>query len=80
MPNTTALSPSLSPLLLTVRETAQVLHLHEMTIRKLVWAGSLPCIRIGKAIRFHRTAVEAFASTGTTLTGHHLGHKVVALV
>ena len=38
--------------LLTVRECAELLQVHRMTIYKWVESGQLPCIRLGSRIRF----------------------------
>lgn len=35
-----------------VRRTAQFLGVHEKTIRRMVAAGGLPCVRIGSRLRF----------------------------
>ena len=38
--------------LLTIREVARYLGVSEKTIRRMVAAGLIPCVRIGRAIRF----------------------------
>ena len=38
--------------LFTVREVARYLGVSEKTIRRMVAAGWIPCVRIGRAIRF----------------------------
>jgi len=38
--------------LLTLREVAEYLAVSERTVRRLVAAGELPCLRVGSQIRF----------------------------
>lgn len=45
--------------LLTVKQVAELLQLHEMTIRRYIKAGKLPAVRIGRNVRIPRQAVEA---------------------
>lgn len=40
------------PKLLTVRELAQVLGIHEKTVYDWVAKGQLPCVRLGNRLRF----------------------------
>jgi excisionase family DNA binding protein len=44
--------------LLTVQETAKLLKLSPITIRRYIGSGRLPAVRIGRAIRVRREAVE----------------------
>ncbi len=46
--------------LLTADEIARVLSVSRKTIYKLTENGTLPCIRIGRAVRFDPADVEAF--------------------
>ena len=48
----------LSGPLLTVREVAQMLRVHEKTIYAWVAKGRLPCIRLGNRLRFDPTTVS----------------------
>jgi len=47
--------------LLTVRETAAMLKVNPMTIRRYIRAGRLPAVRVGRQIRIERAAAEALA-------------------
>ena len=38
--------------LLTAREVARLLRLHEKTVRRMIREGRLPCLRIGRSVRF----------------------------
>ena len=53
---TAALSPptldASNDRLLTVRELAVVLRVHEGSVRRLVSMGKLPALRVGRALRF----------------------------
>ena len=44
-------NPEREPLL-TVREVARALHVSEKTVRRLVGAGKLHCVRVGSVLRF----------------------------
>jgi len=46
--------------LLTVKQVAELLQLHEMTIRRYIKNGKLEAVRIGRNVRVPRRAVEAF--------------------
>ena len=45
--------------LLNYRETAKMLRVSERTMRKLVRENKIPFVRIGRAVRFNRAAIEA---------------------
>ena len=44
--------------ILNVEEVAEILHLHVMTIYRLVKEGRLPGFKVGGRWRFHRSALE----------------------
>jgi excisionase family DNA binding protein len=46
--------------LLTVNETADMLRLSPITIRRYIAAGRLPAERVGRAIRIRREAIDDF--------------------
>jgi excisionase family DNA binding protein len=48
--------------LLTVVEVAEMLRVHERTLRRWVEAGRFPCIRVGSRIRFSREDVGRWLS------------------
>jgi len=52
--------------LMTISEVADVLRCHERTVRRLVCGGLLPCVRIGRSLRFHREAVSRWIAEGGT--------------
>jgi excisionase family DNA binding protein len=43
--------------LMTVREVARLLQLHEKTVRRLVRHGRIPCLRLGRTVRFQPDVV-----------------------
>ena len=53
--------------LLTIRETADRLHLSEWTIRRWVYGKRLDYVRLGRVIRIPISAVERKIKEGTTL-------------
>lgn len=44
--------------LLTVREVAERLRLHPITVRRLIKAGRLPAVRLGRSVRVHESDVN----------------------
>ena len=54
-------SPEREPLL-TVREVADLLRVAEKTVRRWVAQRRLPCVRLGRAIRFARGDVFRWVS------------------
>jgi len=44
--------------LLTVQETAQLLKLSPVTVRRFIAAGRLPAVKVGRAVRIRRDAIE----------------------
>jgi len=47
-------------LLLTVADTAEVLRVSRITVYRLIWAGVLRPVYIGRAVRIPRAEVERF--------------------
>jgi excisionase family DNA binding protein len=48
--------------LLTIREVAEFLHLDEKTVRRWAAQGRIPCVRLGRALRFERGDVFRWVS------------------
>lgn len=46
--------------LMTTKEVAKYLKLHEVTICKFAKVGQIPCIRIGRVFRFRKEAIDAW--------------------
>jgi len=46
------------PILLRAEEVARLLSLGRTTVFALIASGELPCVRVGRATRVPRTAVE----------------------
>ena len=44
--------------IMTLREVAEMLHVHYTTIYRLVHRGELPCFRVGSDWRFMRSELE----------------------
>lgn len=47
-----------SPRFMTVNEVAEVMRVSKMTVYRLIHAGELPAIRVGKSFRVPQGAVE----------------------
>jgi excisionase family DNA binding protein len=50
--------------LLTVAEVAAVLRVSNMTVYRLIKAGDLPALRVGKNYRIRESELETFLSAG----------------
>ena len=44
--------------LLTIDETARMLKVNPITVRRFIADGRLPAVRVGKGVRVHKEAVE----------------------
>jgi excisionase family DNA binding protein len=44
---------------ITVGETASLLSLHPMSVRKMIARGKIPAVRLGRAVRVDLRALEA---------------------
>jgi len=51
---------SLGDRLLMVREVAELMRVSNMTVYRLIKAGDLPAIRVGKNFRIRRSDVEGY--------------------
>lgn len=49
---------SVTPQFLTVSEVAEVMRVSKMTVYRLIHAGELPAIRVGKSFRVPSAAVQ----------------------
>ena len=58
-------STALPPQLLTVDDVAQICRVSPRTVRRMIAAGRLPFIRLGRAVRVHPSALaEVIAKSG----------------
>ena len=48
--------------LLTVKETARLLRVSPITVRRYIASGRLPAERVGRGIRVRREAIEGFVT------------------
>ena len=48
--------------LLTIEETARMLRISSVTVRRYVAAGRLPSVRVGRSVRIDKAEVERFAT------------------
>lgn len=54
---------------LTVAEVAQLMRVSTMTVYRLIKAGELPSVRVGKSHRIRETDVDAYLAKGYTEAG-----------
>ena len=54
--------------LLMVREVAELMRVSNMTVYRLIKAGDLPALRVGKNFRIRRSDVECYLG-GRSFTG-----------
>jgi excisionase family DNA binding protein len=52
------------PQIMTTKEIAKYLRLHEITIGKYAAQGKIPAIRIGRVWRFDKEAIDNWISSG----------------
>ena len=52
------------PEIMTTREVAKYLRLHEITICKLAQEGKIPAVRIGRVWRFDKETIDKWISSG----------------
>jgi excisionase family DNA binding protein len=55
--------------LLTVREVADATRVSTMTVYRLIRAGALPAIRVGKHFRIRESDLSAYLDAQTTVGG-----------
>jgi excisionase family DNA binding protein len=51
--------------MMTTKELAKYLQLHEITVCKYAAQGKIPAIRIGRVWRFDKDAIDAWITEGT---------------
>jgi excisionase family DNA binding protein len=54
------------PHIMTTKELAKYLKLHEITICKYAAEGRIPAIRIGRVWRFDKDAIDKWIAEGTS--------------
>jgi putative molybdopterin biosynthesis protein len=59
--------PELKETFMTTRELADLLRVSEMTVRRLVNRGEIPCYRFGRKMRFLVEDVQKFMTRSKTL-------------
>lgn len=53
---------------LTVVEVADLMRVSRMTVYRLVHAGELPAVRVGRSFRVPQDALDAYLRSSTTVT------------
>lgn len=61
--------------LLTLREVAHYLRVHRGTVYRLVKAGYLPAIRVGRDLRFDMRVVDEWVANGGTAPSDARKHR-----
>ena len=52
------------PEIMTTKELAEYLRLHQITICKLAAEGTIPAVRVGRVWRFDKEAIDKWISEG----------------
>ena len=60
--------PDISQRLLSPREAAQVLGISTRTLWDLKGRGEIPCVKIGRSVRYARADIEAFIARNRQTT------------
>jgi excisionase family DNA binding protein len=55
--------------IMTTKEVAKYLNLHEITVGKYAAQGKMPAVRIGGVWRFDKNAIDDWLGGGQTKTG-----------
>ena len=58
------MSEQQAPRFLTVAEVAELLRVSKMTVYRMVHAGEIPAVRVGRSFRVPQLAVEELLSKG----------------
>ena len=58
---------------LTVLEVAEVMRVSKMTVYRLLHAGELPGVRVGRSFRVPQDALDAYLRSSTTVPGQDEG-------
>ncbi|MFC4554491.1 helix-turn-helix domain-containing protein [Georgenia faecalis] len=53
-----------APRFLTVAEVAELIRVSKMTVYRMVHAGEIPAVRVGRSFRVPQAAVEELLSSG----------------
>ncbi|MEE6273922.1 helix-turn-helix domain-containing protein [Georgenia wangjunii] len=53
-----------APRFLTVAEVAELIRVSKMTVYRMVHAGEIPAVRVGRSFRVPQAAVEDLLSSG----------------
>ena len=54
---------------LTVAEVADIMRVSKMTVYRLVHAGELPAVRVGRSFRVHDQAVSEYLGSSVYIAG-----------
>ncbi len=63
------------PILLRAEEAAKLLSLGRTTIFAMMASGELPCVRMGRAVRVPRVALERWVQERSAESGHLPGPR-----
>jgi len=75
MTPTTAMLQLPARTLLTVKDVAAALDCHAFTVRRWIWAGDLPSVRVGRSVRVPREALAAYLVRGSRAPQAHVSMR-----
>jgi excisionase family DNA binding protein len=56
--------------MMTIKEVAELLNVHEKTVRRRINTGALPVVRSGRIIRIHPKELNRFLADGMSIQVH----------
>ena len=64
--------------LLSIPEVAEFLNISSWQVRRLVWRGDLPAVRIGRLVRLDREDLDAYVTNQKCRNGSEAEHTISA--
>ena len=58
---------------LTIAEVAEIMRVSKMTVYRLVHAGEMPAVRVGRSFRVHEKAVEDYLGSSVYKSTNQAG-------
>jgi excisionase family DNA binding protein len=66
--------------LLSIPEAAEFLNISSWQVRRLVWRGDLPSVRIGRLVRLDREDLDAYVASQKCRNGSEAEHTIATRI